>query len=124
MKLPLFLSEQGDLHMFESLADLELSVESPDIGDYRIFDADGSEFGFEGELIQPPENLKKGWFASVQVLPVRVDCAHPFSTAPQQFAEILRENLSALGLPGDTLSKMSMQDMVEFWGSHYFTRRQ
>ena len=89
MKLPLFLYELGDLQMFESLAALELDVESPDIGNYRIFDAEGTEFGFEGTVDQPLENLKKtGWFSSVQILPVRVNCTQPISIASQQFEEI------------------------------------
>lgn len=121
MKPPLFLYEQGDLQMFESLADLELSVESPDIGAFRIFDAEGAEFGFEGAVKQTPEKLKWWRFVSIPVFPVRVDCAQPLSTDPQEFEKILRENLSELGLPASTLNSMSMQEIVEYWRTHYFT---
>ncbi len=122
MKPPLFLSEQGDLQMFESLDDLELSVETPDVAGYRVFDSEGFEYGFEQQQIQPKGNLKKTWFGSVQILPVRVNWSKPLATAPQEFDGILRQNLRELGLEADILHNMSMRDMVEFWRVRYFAR--
>lgn len=44
MKTPFFLIDNGDVSAFSSGQELEKYVESPDIGDYLVFDTSGRKF--------------------------------------------------------------------------------
>ncbi|MDR0771479.1 MAG: hypothetical protein LBE75_09875 [Burkholderiales bacterium] len=48
MNLPLILSDQGDVAVFETMKDLESYVESPDAADCRVYDASGRRYFFKG----------------------------------------------------------------------------
>lgn len=96
MKLPLILCENGDVDLFESIEDLERYVESPDIADYRVFDAAGDVLHLT--TAQPTTGQKgtgqKGWLNMVRVIPVRIDIGRPRMNAINELEKRLRDFLS------------------------------
>lgn len=93
MKLPLILCENGDVDLFESVADLERYVESPDIAGYRVFDANGDVLHLTTVQPQPASN-EKGWLGVVRVVPVRIDVDAPRVNAVEELEGLLRDFLS------------------------------
>lgn len=91
MKLPLFLCENGDVDLFESVEDLEHYVESPDVADYRVFDASGDVLHL---TTAQPATRQKGWLNIVRVVPVRVDVGESPVNAVDELEERLRDFLS------------------------------
>lgn len=91
MKLPLILCENGDVDLFESIEDLEHYVESPDIADYRVFDASGDVLHL---TTAQPTTGQKGWLNMVRVVPVRIDVGRPRMNAIDELEERLRDFLS------------------------------
>jgi hypothetical protein len=90
MKLPLILSDNGEVNLFESVEDLERYVESPDIINYRVFDSNGDVLKLN---TSPTPTRQKGLFNIVRITPVQVVIGESHVNEVAELEERLREFL-------------------------------
>lgn len=85
MKQPLILIDDGDVALFESVEDLEHYVESPDISNYKVFDAEGQRVNLTEAS---PIAIKQRLFGAVSVS--RIVASNSCISAVEELEELLR----------------------------------
>ena len=89
MKLPIILVDGADVSFFASAAEVQSYVESPDIGCYRAFAADGEVLELASSEPAPRRS-----FGVVRIGSVALREAKPRRTEPEELARILSEYLT------------------------------
>lgn len=95
MKTPLILVDGADITLFQSAAELERYVEAPDVGRYKIFDADGNSL----TLSASQQVFGSGKIKVHALGPVHVVGADPPQRAEQELRILLSGFLSRVGHP-------------------------
>lgn len=103
--LPLILSDQGDVAVFETVADIERYVEPPDAAEYRIYDALGRRYFFKGYREPLGSVLVK------RSQPMQLDDEHPGDQAGNDLAQLLRSYLQRVGCR-EPLQTWSLEQLV------------
>jgi hypothetical protein len=107
IKLPLILSDRGDVSVFETVRDIERYVESPDAAEYRVYDAAGQRYFFKGYR-QPSKG--KSLFQRVDC--VQLDLESPGPLATDELVQVLRSYL-ARRKRRETGAGLSLNQLVE-----------
>ena len=111
MKLPIFVYDDGDVDIFQSIESAEIYIESPDVLDniYVAYDANGMQL----DLI-----AKKS--ASLKLFGIRVIRSNKIHIAERINAEvnddllnILKEILTKQKVPDNIISKASLSELVD-----------
>jgi len=111
MKLPIFLYDDGDVSIFQSIEVAERYIESPDVLDnsYVVYDANGMRL----ELIaKKSSNLKL--FGIEFIKPNKVSIKERFNDdINENLIIILREILTKQKVPDNIISKASLSELVD-----------
>lgn len=109
MKPPFILCDSGDVLLFESIASLEMYVESPDTETYRVFDAEGYELRL---IAHPGKNSKGKCRISLEpVTRIRVIDAEERRESRHEVELLLREFLSRVK-PGPDYGQAVLPELI------------
>jgi len=112
MKLPIIVSEHGDISLYDSIDKLERDLEPIDVknGEFEVFDAEGKRLTL-GTAIKSTSGLFG--IGKINIEMTRVDLKSDGSLDEESLVNLLKNYLVDYVLPKSLIKKVTLQELIE-----------